>query len=108
MSVLRSGDDAGGFGFDLDLGDGLDFAGGDDGTGDVAALGFAELGGLEFGVVAAGGDRRRRGDDDDEGDEAGPQPDFPFAFALSPRWSSPGVLVEADMVSDFITWQKGR
>ncbi len=55
MSTSRSGDDAGGLGFDLDLGDGLDFAGGDDGTGDVGEFGLAKLGGLEFGGVSASG-----------------------------------------------------
>ena len=52
---VEAGDDTGGFGFDLDFGDGLDLAGGDDGAGDVAVLGLGELGGLEFGGVAAGG-----------------------------------------------------
>ena len=35
------GDDAGGLGFELNLGDGLDFTGGDDGAGYVAAFGLA-------------------------------------------------------------------
>ena len=51
---VEASDDAGGFGFDLDLGDGLDLAGGDDGAGDIAEVGLAELGGLKFRGVAAG------------------------------------------------------
>ncbi len=85
---VEAGDDAGGLGFDLDLGDGLDFAGGDDGAGDVGELGLAELGGLEFGGVAAGRDGDAEGDDYDEDDEAGPEPDFPFVLTLC----SQGVL----------------
>ena len=49
---VEFGDDAGGFGFDLNLRDGLDFAGGDDGAGDVAGFGGAELGGVERGRCA--------------------------------------------------------
>ena len=79
---LEFGDDAGGLGFDLYLGDGLDFTGGDDGAGYVAEFGLAELGGLKFGAVAAGGDCPAEGYDDDQGDEAGPQPDFAFAFTV--------------------------
>ena len=67
---VEVGDDAGGLGFDFDFGDGLNFAGGDDGAGDVAALGFGELGGLEFGGVAAGGYGDAEDDCDDEDDEA--------------------------------------
>ena len=85
---VETGDDAGGFGFDLNLGDGLDLAGGDDGAGDVAELGLAELGGLEFGGVAAGGYGDAEDDRYDEDDEAGPEPEFPFVFALC----SQGVL----------------
>ena len=59
-------DDAAGLGLHLDFGDGLDLAGGDDGAGYVAALGFAELGRVELGGVAAGFDRDAENDDDDE------------------------------------------
>ncbi len=79
---VEAGDDAGGLGFDLYLGDGLDLAGGDDGAGDVAEFGLAELGGLKFGGVAAGGDGDAEGHGCDEDDEASPEPDFSFVFAL--------------------------
>ena len=69
---VKAGDDAGGFGFDLDLGDGLDLAGGDDGAGDVAELCLAELGGLKFGGVAASADCNAKSRDCDEDDETGP------------------------------------
>jgi hypothetical protein len=69
---VEAGDDAGGFGFDLDLGDGLDLAGGDNGAGDVAGLNFAELGRLELCGVAAGGDRDTKGNDYDKGAQACP------------------------------------
>ena len=41
---VEAGDDAGGLGFDLDFGDGLDFAGGDDGAGDVARVRLCRAG----------------------------------------------------------------
>ena len=69
---VQAGDDAGGFGFDLDLGDGLDLAGGDNGAGDVAGLNFAKLGRLELCGVAAGGDRDTKGNDYDKGAQACP------------------------------------
>ena len=40
---IKAGDDARGLGFDLDLGDGLDFAGSDYGFGDVSTLGLSQL-----------------------------------------------------------------
>ena len=86
---LEVGDDAGGLGFDLYLGDGLDFAGGDDGAGDVAAFGLAELGGLKLGAVALGGDCPAESYDDYEGDEASPDPDFAFAFTICRHGGAP-------------------
>ena len=74
MSVdvgVEAGDDAGGFGFDLNLGDGLNLACGDDGAGDVAELGLGELGGLKFSRVAAGADCDAKSRDCDEDDETG-------------------------------------
>jgi hypothetical protein len=85
---VEAGDDAGRFGFDLDLGDGLDLAGGDDGAGDVGELGFAQLRGLEFRGVAAGAYGDAQSDDDDGRDEAGPEPEFTLVFTLC----SQGVL----------------
>ncbi len=85
---VEAGDDAGGFGFDLDLGDGLDLAGGDDGAGDVGELGLAELRGLELRGVAAGAYGDAESDDDDGRDEAGPEPEFTFFLTLC----SQGVL----------------
>ena len=85
---VEAGDDAGGLGFDLDLGDGLDLAGGDDGAGDVAEFGLAELRGFEFGCVSAGGYSDAESRACDEDDEAGPEPEFPFVFTLC----SQGVL----------------
>ncbi len=70
---VEAGDDAGGLGFDLDLGDGLDLAGGDYGTGDVAALGLGKLGGLKFCVVAASGYRDAEDDGEDEDAETSPR-----------------------------------
>jgi len=85
---VEAGDDAGGFGFDFNLGDGLNLAGGDDGAGDIAEFGLAELRGLEFGGVSAGSHGDAESRDYDEDDEAGPEPEFPFLFALC----SQGVL----------------
>jgi hypothetical protein len=65
---VEAGDDAGSLGFDLDLGDGLDFAGGDDGASDVGKLGLTKLGGLEFCGVAACRDCNAKGNDYDEAD----------------------------------------
>src|SRR5580692_3922699 len=48
---VEASDDAGGLGFDLDLGNGLDLAGGDDGTGNVSELSRGDLGGVDL-VVA--------------------------------------------------------
>ena len=91
---VEAGDDTGGFGLDFDLGDGLDFAGGDYGTGDVTALGFGKLGGLNFGVVSAGGYR----DAEDTMTTRATRLDqiqiFRLLLRWSPRCSSPGVLVE--------------
>jgi len=78
---VETSDDAGGLGFDLDLGDGLDLTGGDDRTGNVAALSLGKLGGLEFGAVAARGYRDAEDDGEDEEAEASPDPKVPFAFA---------------------------
>jgi len=44
---VKRGDDARGLGFDLDFGNGLDLASGDDGAGDVAGLRRTELGGVK-------------------------------------------------------------
>ena len=48
-------DDAGGLGFDLDLGDGLDFAGGHDRAGDVAALDLGDAVGVDLGAFDQAG-----------------------------------------------------
>ena len=48
---VEAGDDAGGLGFDLDLGDGLDLAGCDYGVGDIAEFGLAQLRGLNLVVL---------------------------------------------------------
>src|SRR6266851_6220381 len=79
---VEAGDDTGGLGFDLDLGDGLNLAGGDYGFGDVTAFGFGQLRAVEFGAAAAGGYRDSEDDGYDQGDEASPDPEFPFVFAL--------------------------
>ncbi len=54
---IELGDDAAGLGLDLDFGDGLDLAGGDDGAGDVADLNGSELGGINGGSAAEGSGR---------------------------------------------------
>ena len=93
---VEASDDAGGLGFDLYLGDGLDLAGGDDGAGDVAEFGLAELGGLEFGGVAAGRYRDAEGYGGDKDDEAGPEPEFSFVFTLCSQGSAP---ISSELVS---------
>ena len=50
--VVERGDDAGGLGFNFNLKDGLDLAGCDDGTGDIAAGDLGDLGGIDDGGLA--------------------------------------------------------
>ncbi len=75
---VELGDDAGGLAFDLDLEDGLDLAGGDDGAGNVAALDFAELRGFEPGVRTAGRHDDTKDHGEDENGEAAPDPEVTF------------------------------
>ncbi|MCU1319470.1 MAG: hypothetical protein JWP98_988, partial [Edaphobacter sp.] len=86
---VEAGDDSGGLGLDLDLGDGLDLAGGDYRAGDVAALGLGQLGGFEFGAVATSGHGNTEDDDYDEDDKSGPNPEVPFLFALCRQGVAP-------------------
>ena len=72
------GDDAGGLAFDFDLGDGGDFAGGDDGAGDVAALDFGELRGFKLWSGAMGDFRDAESEEKGEGGEATPEPETAF------------------------------
>ena len=62
-------DDAAGFAFDLDLGDGLNFAGCYDRAGEIDALDFGDLFGIDFGWFFADGLKGQdaRGDDGEEG-----------------------------------------
>ena len=64
---VEAGDDAGGLALDLNLGDGLNLAGGDHGAGDVGLLRLGELGGLNFGAAAACGYRNSEDDGYDQG-----------------------------------------
>ena len=75
------GDDAAGLGFDLDLRDGLDLAGGDDGAGDVSALNFGKLRGVKFGAAAPGGDRDACDHRNEQNNNAAPYPEFAFILA---------------------------
>jgi hypothetical protein len=86
---VEAGNDAGGLGLNLDLGDGLDFAGGDDGAGDVSEFGFGELRGFELGGVAAryGGDAKDDARCDDGEDD--PEPKFLFALPLRGQGVTP-------------------
>ena len=99
---VEAGDDAGGLGFDFDLGDGLDLAGGDDGAGDVTAFGLGKLGGLDFCVVAAGGYRDAEDDGEDEDDETCPDPEIPFAFALCRQGVAPEISLSNDRLGDWL------
>jgi len=111
---VEAGDDAGGLGFDLDFGDGLDLAGGDDGTGDVSALGFGKLGGLEFGGVAAGGDGNAKDDGCDEDGEAGPEPESSLGFTVCSQRCrsrrccafSSRMMVTQEVAAWFREWRK--
>jgi hypothetical protein len=67
----------------------LDLACGDDGAGDVAKFGFGELGGLEFGGVAAGGYGDAEGRGYDKDDQAGPEPEFSFVSTMCSQGSAP-------------------
>jgi hypothetical protein len=89
---VQAGDDAGGFGLDLDLGNGLDLAGGNNGAGNVSTLGLSELRGFELCGVAARGCSDAKDDGDDEDGETRPEPDFPSVFTLCGQGSLPQVL----------------
>ena len=86
---VEAGDDARSLGLDLYLGDGLDLAGGDDGTGDIPPLGLGELRGFEFGAVAARCYGGTEDDGYDEDDDAGPDPEFPFVLTLCGQGVAP-------------------
>lgn len=90
---VEIGDDSGGLGFDLNLGDGLDFACGNDGAGDIAELSLRELGWLQLGAAPAGGDGDAEDCGDDQNDEAAPDPEFTFALTRCSQGVTPGVLM---------------
>lgn len=86
---VEAGDNTGGFGFDLYLGDGLYLTGGDDGAGDISALGLCELRRFELGCVSAGGHGNAEDCCDDQDAKASPEPEFPFVFTLCGQSSLP-------------------
>ncbi len=70
---VELGDNAAGLGFDLDFGNGLDLAGGDDGAGDVADVGCGQLGRIKGRRAAEGLGQEQaaaaqHADNEDEGD----------------------------------------
>ena len=79
---VEAGDDAGGLGLELHLGDGLNLTSGDYGFGDVTAFGFGQLRGFEFGAGAAGSHGNTEDDGYDEDAESSPDPEIPFLFSL--------------------------
>ncbi len=81
-------DDAGGFGFDFDFGDGLDFAGGNDGASNVSASDLGDLVGIDGSARDHARDRYSGGADDDYNYDDDPDPDLP-AFSRS-HWIPPG------------------
>ena len=89
---VELGDDAGRLAFDLDLEDGLDLAGGDDGAGDVAALDLTELRGLELGVGAASRHDDAEDDGENENGETAPEPEVTFLFWCHGSSPEPRVL----------------
>lgn len=102
---VEASDDAGGFGFDLNLGDGLDFARSDDGAGDVCALGLGQLRGLELCGIAPRGYGNTEDDGSNEDSYAAPDPEFPLVFSLCCQGIAPGT---ADcMASWSVVTQRG-
>jgi hypothetical protein len=79
---VEPGDYARGLGFDLDLGDGLDLAGGDDGAGDVAPFSLAELGGFKLRATTASSSCHAKHCCYYQEREAGPDPEPAFGVAL--------------------------
>ena len=79
---VEAGNDTGCLGLDLDLGYGLNFAGSDYGFSDVAVFGLSQLRGLEFCTAAASSHSDAKDDGYHQTDETGPEPEFPFVFAL--------------------------
>jgi len=88
----EAGDDAAGFGFDLDLRDGPDLAGSDHGTGDVSGFDLAELGGVDFGGAAEGFGSDDAAGDEDKGNDAEDDPKTFAGFTRRSQWASNGAV----------------
>lgn len=86
---VETGNDAGGLGFNFDLGDRLDFTGRDDGLRNIAAFCLAELGGFQLGAVSTGGNGHAQDSGYNEDDEAAPDPELAFAFAVRCHGATP-------------------
>ncbi len=75
-------DDAAGLGLDFGFGERLDFPGGDDDPGEVAALDVGELGGIDFVIGAESGFNAIASTQEDDESDAAPNDTATTFFAI--------------------------